>query len=294
MRIIFVTTFLLANLYTNAQADLILHNGKIFTSDPEHLWAEAIAIKGERILGIGMNDEVLQVKGTRTRMIDLQGSLILPGLNDAHDHAGSAYPARRFSFVKQPFDPTPWEIVKDSIARIAKEVPPGTFIITSINPDLLDDPNVREQQLDEIAPNNPVMLSAWTGHGKIVNSKALAFFGLDWNSAFMGGRIGKNELKQTNGILEEYACFIVASRLSARMSQEQIVSGLKTYFNHALALGITTVQNMCTQFTADQVEKVFEKEQFGPRVRLIAFPFTDKNTLRLNEWNKLFHPLNKS
>jgi predicted amidohydrolase YtcJ len=293
MRLILIISFLLVNNIINGQADLILHNGKIFTSDSEYLWAEAIAIKGERILGIGKNVEVLRLKSAGTRLIDLQGNLVLPGLNDAHDHAGPLFPARRFSFIKQPFDPTPWEILKDSIARIAKEIPPGTFITTTINPELLDDPGVRREQLDEIAPNHPVMLSAWTGHGKILNSKALEYLGLDSHSSFIGGRIEKNDRTELSGLLEEYACYEVAPRWSARLRQEEIIAELKNYFAEALAFGITSVQNICTQMTTQQVQEIFKKEQFGCRVRLIAFPRTDSGNIKLNEWQKSFIPLNK-
>ena len=80
-----------------SQADYILYKGKIFTSDKKMLWAEAVAIKGERILAVGKNDEILRLKDNKTKLIDLDGRLIVPGFNDAHAHAGAVYPARRFS-----------------------------------------------------------------------------------------------------------------------------------------------------------------------------------------------------
>src|SRR5262245_5456355 len=132
MRFILASIFVFNSLNVNAQADIIFHHGKIFTSDRQHLWDEAIAIKGDRILDVGADNEILKLKSPNTRVVDLQGRLLVPGFNDAHDHAGSPFPARRFSFIKQPFDPTPWEIVKDSISRISKEIEPGTFIITTV------------------------------------------------------------------------------------------------------------------------------------------------------------------
>ena len=67
-----------------SQADYILYKGKIFTSDKKMLWAEAVAIKGERILAVGKNDDILKLKNEHTKLIDLNGRLVVPGFNDAH------------------------------------------------------------------------------------------------------------------------------------------------------------------------------------------------------------------
>ena len=71
-----------------SQPDYILYQGKVFTSDKKNLWAEAIAIKGERISAVGNNNEILKLKGVNTRVIDLEGRVVIPGINDAHNHAG--------------------------------------------------------------------------------------------------------------------------------------------------------------------------------------------------------------
>src|SRR5205085_1093498 len=66
--------------------DLILYNGKIFTSDAAQTKAEAIAIRGERILAVGSTDEIKKLADSKTRLIDLQGRVVTPGFNDAHYH----------------------------------------------------------------------------------------------------------------------------------------------------------------------------------------------------------------
>src|SRR4051812_14441515 len=69
--------------------DLILANGKIFLADPSRRWAEALAIRGERITAAGSSREVLALAGPGTRTIDLRGRTVIPGINDAHQHQGS-------------------------------------------------------------------------------------------------------------------------------------------------------------------------------------------------------------
>ncbi len=294
MRFSFLFILLLATVTTYSQADYILYNGKIFTSDKKQLWSQAIAIKGERILAVGKDDEVLKLKGKATKLINLNERLVVPGFNDAHAHVGALYPARRFELTGgSPFEPTPWEILKDSIVKIVKQIPAGTFIITSISPDLLDDISVRRKVLDSLAPQNPVMLSAWTGHGKIMNSAALQFFGFDEHSEFLGGRIDKDANQQQTGLLEEYANYQMASILASKLEPAKIIGDLKAYYKRTAALGITTTQNMCTQLFAQQAIDIYTGEEFTCRVRLMAFPFTDNKNLLLNDWNNSFHSLNK-
>src|SRR5919108_396258 len=69
-----------------APADLVLVNGKVFTSDLTKPFAEAVAIRGERIVAIGTSAEIETLAGAKTRRIDLQGRTVVPGFNDAHFH----------------------------------------------------------------------------------------------------------------------------------------------------------------------------------------------------------------
>src|SRR5439155_3178354 len=73
-----------------AEADLILHNGKIVTVDREFSIQQAIAIKDHRILHVGSNEDVLKTKGAATELVDLQGKTVIPGLIDSHTHPSGA------------------------------------------------------------------------------------------------------------------------------------------------------------------------------------------------------------
>src|SRR5688572_7653502 len=67
--------------------DVIFHNGKVFTSDSAKPWAEAVAVKDNRILAVGGNQELLALAGPETKLLDLGQRTVIPGLNDAHVHA---------------------------------------------------------------------------------------------------------------------------------------------------------------------------------------------------------------
>ena len=274
------------------EPDIILYNGKIFTSDKKQLYTEAIAITGRRISAVGKNEVIQKLAGSKTNKINLKGKTVVPGFNDAHTHVGAHYPARQFEFIKQPTDPTPWEIIRDSIQKIVTEIPDGMMIRSEINPDLLEDPRVRRKALDSIAPKNPVILSAWTGHGKICNSTALQLLGFDENTSFAAGKLQKEKNGKLNGVIEEYSGYITNSILVDKLSMEEITTGIKNYYHEILSLGITSNQVMASQMSVELYRKIFETNDFGVRNRLIAFPMTNRKELDMRAWSSLFHPLN--
>jgi Predicted metal-dependent hydrolase with the TIM-barrel fold len=81
--------------------------------------------------------------------------------------------------------------------------------------------------------------------------------------------------------------------LAVRLEPSKITNDLKDYYEQTAALGITTVQNMCTQHYAQQVVNIYSTREFPCRVRLMAWPFTDSKELLLHAWDNYFHPLNK-
>ena len=82
------------------QPDFILFNGKVFTSDKHRLWEEAVAIKGNRIIAVGKNEDIAKKKGRTTKLIDLRGHPVIPGFNDAHAHIGPNYPSHIIQLSK--------------------------------------------------------------------------------------------------------------------------------------------------------------------------------------------------
>jgi predicted amidohydrolase YtcJ len=293
MRSCFLIILVSVQISALAQTDIILYGGKIFTAEKNMLWVEAVAIRGDRILAVGKNDVILLLKTKQTELIDLKGHVVVPGFNDAHAHVGPVYPANRFVLSDDPGVSTTWEQVRDSVQRIARQSDPGTFIISTISPDLLEDSRARRINLDSIAPRNPVMLTAWTGHGKLMNSTALEFFGYTKASSFLGGRLDKDGKGELSGLLEEYACYQASPQLAARLRPQKIVDDLNAFYHGCSALGITSVQNMSTQHDPGQVISVYTDNKFSCRVRIMPFVLTNSHEILLKEWNGSFRNLNE-
>ena len=92
-----------------AAPDIVITNGKTFTSNPAQPWAQALAIRGDRIVAVGENSSIEALAGSSTRRLDAGGRTIIPGLNDAHQHVAIAPPHDR---LELPFDPTVEQIAQ--------------------------------------------------------------------------------------------------------------------------------------------------------------------------------------
>jgi len=124
---------LLAGLSSGQQSppDLILLNGKIFTSDSAHPFVEALAIRGERIVANGTAEEVRMLAGPQTKRMDLGGRVVIPGINDAHHHC--AFEPADFHLQFKSAEPT-WEEVAEEVAAAVAKTPKGTLIHGEIGP----------------------------------------------------------------------------------------------------------------------------------------------------------------
>jgi predicted amidohydrolase YtcJ len=134
MKILFrlnlLVLYVLLSLSSFAQkADLILTNGKIFTSDTTQLYVEALAIKGNKILAVGSNAAIEKLASTYTKRIDLDGKTVVPGFNDAHDHPGWDAPiGKSYSYTQMNPAGLSKAAVLDSIARLVKTAKPNQWI----------------------------------------------------------------------------------------------------------------------------------------------------------------------
>ena len=152
---------------------LAVVNAKVFTGVSAAPWAEAFTIVGEHIGVVGTSAAVRALAGPQTRVIDAAGRVVVPGINDAHVHIGAMPPGIALEgppVVEQ--DPSLDEILARLKLAVAK-APKGGWIYGEIGGRVLDDPKATRLTLDPIAPDNPVVLTAWTGHGTLFNTPAL-------------------------------------------------------------------------------------------------------------------------
>ena len=264
--------------------DLILTNGKVFTADPRMPWAEAVAIRGDRIVAVGSSGGLRKLAGASTRHVNLGGRVVVPGFNDAHDHAGAAEYGVEFATSTNPTaDPT-LAVVLDSLRVLVTRTPRGTWLHSSIGLALLTDSSARRAMLDRIAPDHPVLLNTWTGHGLILNSAALRALHIAENVQDpLAGTYGRDDAGRLNGVLDEYAGWEAERRLFSGLPTRTIVEALRKYASDGLRLGITSVQDMNGFLDPATTVRVMH-EALPIRLRVIPYPMTGTSGRRDAEW----------
>jgi predicted amidohydrolase YtcJ len=264
-------------------ADLILSNGKIFTSDAKQLYVQALAIKGNKILATGSNAAIAKFAMSKTEKIDLKGKVVVPGFNDAHDHPGWDAPIGK-QYTYSEFNPVGLSkaAVLDSVGRLVKEAKPGEWVHGAIGVAVFLDSSMR-RALDSIAPNNPVALQIWWGHGLTVNGKALEAAGLsDMGKDPVGGWYIRNASNQISGLQQNAQPPIwIAMNKS---EPQNLVKGMQAFAQRQLPGGITTVQFMGTGFNKTEATAILRAAKLPHRIRMIAWPRSTAEGRQLNDW----------
>jgi predicted amidohydrolase YtcJ len=226
-----------------APADLVFKNGNIYTANDRSPRAQAIAVKGDRIVFVGTNVAAQRYVGTATRVVDLGGKTVLPGFADAHQHLSGV------GFREMTLNLEDTASIEDFLAKVKARVDqakPGDWVTgrgwieTHWQPPAFP----TREQLDSVAPNNPVILTRADGHASVVNSTALKLAGVDKNTANpFGGEISKNkETGEPNGMLIDAAQGLVRRRIpptSREEAERAVVLGVK----RNIELGWTQIQD---------------------------------------------------
>jgi len=196
-------------------ADLVLVNGRVVTVDPELPEAEAIAIEGSRIVAVGTTEEVRIRAGRRTRVIDLEGRLAIPGFIEGHGHFLGLGRARMILDLTVV---TSWDEMLEMVAQAAEEAEPGEWILgrgwhqerwDPSPPDAIEGVPPH-RAMSERSPDNPVHLVHASGHGSFANAMALELAGIDRETPNPpGGEIVRDAEGQPTGLLRETAQRIV-------------------------------------------------------------------------------------
>ena len=195
-RYLIILTALFGAVVAFAQpADVILYHGKIVTVDSQFHIADAIAIRGDRILAIGARSEIGKLAGPSTRQVDLKGKTVLPGLMDSHSHAAEASMYEFDHLV--PDMETVADVLKYIHARAAIAKEGDWVVLTQVFITRLRDQRFPTRaELDAAAPQNPVYFG--TGPDASLNSLALKLSGIDKNFKITDGKPGRIE-RDANG-----------------------------------------------------------------------------------------------
>jgi predicted amidohydrolase YtcJ len=192
--------------------DLVLINGKILTVDANDSIAEAIAIRGGKIIAVGSNGDIAKLASDTTSVIDLHGRTATPGLIDSHGHFADGGESELYD-VKLSDASSIGEIVR-RVSERASTLKPGEWILGSgwDEGKLAELRYVYASDLDKVAPNNPVWLTHTTGHYGAANSYALKLAHITAETKNpTAGTIDRDAQGKPTGVLKEAAMEAVAS-----------------------------------------------------------------------------------
>ncbi|HYR74869.1 MAG TPA: amidohydrolase [Pyrinomonadaceae bacterium] len=248
MRILFaIVSLLIVSLVPTITrvepADLIFTNANVYTANDQQPRAEAVAVKMDRIVFVGSNAEAKKYQGGNTRVIDLHGVTVLPGMTDAHHHLEGV------GFREMTLNLEGITNLQDFLAKVKARVAqakPGEWVTGRGWIETFWTPPVfpTRWDLDKVAPNNPVILQRADGHGTVVNSAALKIAGItrDTPSPF-GGEISKDKLSgEPNGMLLDAARGLVA-KYFPRTTPAEAERAVELGVQRDIGLGWTQVQN---------------------------------------------------
>ena len=215
-------------------ADLVLHNGRIASVDEAFSIHQAIVVKDGRILAVGSNDLAKMYKAART--VDLRGRLVVPGFNDTHIHLNGQ--ARRHINLAGA------KSIKEIQQRVeakARELGPGEWVTGSAwsEDELAEKRRPLRRDLDEVARDNPVIITRAGGHSAVANSVALKLAGVTKDTPQPdGGVIEKDEKGDLNGVIRERQGIV--SRLVPNATAAELRASLIENIRNVLSLGITS------------------------------------------------------
>ncbi len=242
-------------------ADLIFKNGVIYTVDPARPWAEAIAIKGDRILRVGSNEDIEALRSDKTQVTDLGGQFAMPGFIEGHGHfSGLGQSLLNLNFMKAKS----WDEIVQMVAEKVKTAKPGEWIIgRGWHQEKWSEPLAQNvlgypyhDALSAVSPNNPVMLSHASGHSLFANAKAMEIAGVTAETPSpSGGEIVRDSRGKAIGVFEERAMGVIrsayqeyVSTLSPEDRKAEWFKGIEAAEAECLKKGITSFQDAGSSF----------------------------------------------
>ena len=259
-------------------ADLVLTNGRIITVDAARPEVQALAASGGRIEALGTSDEIKQLVGPNTRVIDLHGQLAIPGFIESHGHftgVGGAQLQLNLMNVDS------WDKIVAMVAEAATRAKPGEWIYgrgwhqekwTS-----KPDPNVEgfptHASLDKVSPNNPVLLVHASGHAAFANAKAMELSGVKRSTESpAGGEILRDKNGDATGLMRERAQGLIKRGAGEPppTPEETAVRDrrvLELAARESLSKGITTFEDAGSPLaTIDLIKKMVDEQKLGVRL----------------------------
>ena len=222
-------------------ADLLFVNGAVYTVDAARRWAEAVAVRDGRIFALGTTDDLAELRGSSTEVVDLGGRMLVPGFQDAHVHPINAGLEQLRCDLSQDHG---LEAYIDRIRAYVSSHPTASWILGGgWSVDVFPGGNPRAETLDDLVSDRPVFLPNRDGHGAWVNSRALELAGITRDTPDpYDGRIERDADGTPTGSLHEGAMDLVVP-LVPEPTHEEMIDGLLLVQSYLHSLGITAWQD---------------------------------------------------
>ena len=229
-------------MVSHRNADVVLITGNVITINPRWPRAEAIAIRGGKLIFVGKQDRAREFIGSKTEVWDLKGATVVPGFNDAHTHT------LLFGLnLLRTIDLTEVRSIDEIVHAVRERTQAqtaGTWILGFgyNHNELKEKRHPTRRDLDAAAPNHPVSLKHCAYHMQAINSKALALAGITRETLDPGsGKIGRDEAtNEPTGVLYELPAIDLVERVIPKPSREELRSALKEANRRMIAEGITS------------------------------------------------------
>jgi len=232
---------------TRETADLVIINGKVYTVDDNNPSAEAIAVKGEKIIRVGTTKEIsAMVENGKTKVIDAEGRVVIPGFNDAHVHFGPLDP----DYIELRYTTDPGIFTEKVKAQVEKSKPGQLIRGGHWEHEMFTDRQWPSKELiDKVSPDNPVILTRADGHSILVNSYILKASGITGKTkAPFGGEIQNDPVTgEPTGIIKENAMDLIKTgevipEITEKDKEGKIWKGYLLALKEAREFGVTSIQ----------------------------------------------------
>ena len=238
--LLFLSFAFLYSCSNKETADKIYFNAKIWTGDSAQPWAEALALKGNKIIFTGKDYQPF--KNNATELIDLEGKLLVPGFIDNHTHFLSG--GYSLSAVDLRKASSPEEFIS-ILKEFCQKYPDDRWILGGDwDHEAWRGELPTRQWIDSVTGEHPLFVNRYDGHMALANSKALKLAGIEKNTKVpAGGEIKKDKNGETSGVLKDEAMNLVY-KIIPDPTEKELDEYLQAATQHAFKNGVTQVHDM--------------------------------------------------
>ncbi len=222
------------------ESSTVLRGGAVYTLDPDHPWASAVAVRGDRIIAVGSDDEATAAGGPDARVIELDGRMVLPGFVEGHIH-----PLLGALITAGPDLQVPaLEDVLSTLADYVAQNPSGVIRGFGWRMDMFGPDGPHREALDAILPDRPALLVAIDGHSMWVNSETLRMAGItaDTPDPVPGfSYFGRDDAGRPTGFVLEAPAMLAVLGAVEPLSPAVLAEMFAVWADKAAAAGITAI-----------------------------------------------------